>query len=153
MGKIDEDLDRAETQKLHEDPVRLAQAKFAPVRAWAVKEKHDVNKAVAELGPRIHQALTHLNRLTGLMRSPPAEPLRLWEALNRNIVGFADGYQDIVNRIDTLTPYQVGQRVHMLDLESSQNHPPGNISHIVKTLEDLERSLAKFAARLEGSPA
>jgi len=153
MEHIDTVLDQAAQRKADGDPVRLAKQQLKPVREWAIKSEKEFHAEAAKLAPRIDKAMEQINRLEALLGVTLNQPRLLFAQVESCRNGIPTSYRLIVEQIDGLTDWHVGQPAYMTPLHTSQAHAPGNISHLVAALDRLERSLAKYAARFgEGNP-
>ena len=153
MEKIDTILDQAAQRKADTDPLQLAKQQLKPVREWAIKSEKEFYAEAAKLAPRIDKAMEQINRLEALLGVTLDEARRQFAEVESCRKGIPGGYHHIVQQIDGLTDWHVGQPAYMTPLHTSQAHAPGNISHLVAALDRLERSLAKYAARFgEGNP-
>ena len=142
MDHFEQTLMQAEQRKHDENLVRLAQEGLAPVRAWAKKGEQDFLAGEAKLRPRIEAARVTLNRLTALRDGVPAgESWGLWQNLDTMRQGIPASYRKIIEDIDILTPWQVGQPNYMIPLYNKPNCPPGSIGTLEEVLKKLEGCL------------
>ncbi len=142
MDHGEQTLTQAEHTKQEKNLVRLAQEQLAPVRAWAKKAEQDFLAGDAKLRPRMEAARVTLNRLTALRDGVPAgEPLDLWQKLDTMRQGIPASYRKIIEDIDTLTPWHVGQPNYMIPLSDKPNCPPGSIGSLEAALKKLEGCL------------